>query len=299
MKPNIWLAAATSALVLAACGAADNAVSSPAMAPPASEMAAKMADIVEAEEGSAGGEVAPDAAGTVQYIAYAHTVGMRLPLKAIEPTMQGHIAACNAAGPTVCIVTNSNLYSYSEGESSGYLNLRATPAWIETFLSGIDAEAEAARGEISNRQTTTEDLTVSIIDTGARVRALETLQSRLQQLLESRPGDLGEILETERELSRVNGEIDSLKSTLAALRQRVDMSQLSVNYETRRDAVTQGGNSIGRAFTEFFANLAEATAAVITAFAFGLPWLLLIGALLWIWLRLIWPRIRRKKPPVA
>jgi hypothetical protein len=31
----------------------------------------------------------------------------------------------------------------------------------------------------------------------------------------------------------------------------------------------------------------------------GLPWLILIGALLWIWLRLIWPRIRRKKPPVA
>jgi len=300
MKLRTSLAAAMSALVLAACGASDYAGDSrPAMAPPAPEMAAKMSDMVEAEEGGAGGESAPDATRTVQYIAYAHTVGMRLPLKAIEPALQGHIAACNAAGPSVCIVTNSNLYSYSEGESSGYLNLRATPAWIETFLNGVDAEAEAARGEISNRQTTTEDLTVSIIDTGARVRALETLQGRLQQLLENRPGDLGEILETERELSRVNGEIDSLKSTLAALRQRVDMSQLTVNYETRRDAVTQGGNSIGRAFTEFFANLAEATAAVITAFAFGLPWLLLIGALLWIWLRLIWPRIRRKKPPVA
>ncbi len=297
MKLNIWLAAATSALVLAGCGASDTAGSRPAMAPPASEMA--MQKMMPSEESGEGAIQGDSEAGAVQYIAYAHTVGMRLPLKAIEPTMQGHIAACNAAGPSVCIVTNSNLYSYSEGESSGFLNLRATPAWIEAFLGGIDAEATAARGEISNRQTTTEDLTVSIIDTGARVRALETLQGRLQQLLESRPGDLGEILETERELSRVNGEIDSLKSTLAALRQRVDMSQLSVNYETRRDAVTQGGNSIGRAFTEFFANLAQATAAVITAFAYGLPWLLLIGALLWIWLRLIWPRIRRKKPPAA
>jgi len=34
---------------------------------------------------------------------------------------------------------------------------------------------------------------------------------------------------------------------------------------------------------------------VITAFAIGLPWLFLIGLMLWIWLRLIWPRIRRKK----
>jgi hypothetical protein len=296
MKFRVSLAAAASAILLAACGASDRAYeSSPAMAPPAPEMLEKM---VGAED-AAGGEAAPEAPGGVQYIAYSHSVGMRLPLKAIEPTLQSHIAACNAAGPAVCIVTNSNLYSYAEGESSGYLNVRATPAWIETFLSGVEAEAKAARGEISNRQTTTEDLTVSIIDTGARVQALETLQGRLQQLLADRPGNLGEILETERELARVNGEIDSLKSTLAALRQRVDMSQLAVSYETKRDAVTQGGSSISRAFTEFFANLAQATATVITAFAFGLPWLLLLGALLWIWLRLIWPRIRRKKPPAA
>ncbi len=278
-------------LMATACGAERG------YAPPMVASAPEMAVKRSADGGGSGGTAGtPD---IQQYIAYSHTVGLRLPLKAIEPTLQGHVAACNAAGPSVCIVTNSNLYTYSDAQASAYLNLRATPAWIETFLSGVEEEAKAARGEISNRQTTAEDLTVSIIDTGARVQALETLRGRLQQLLADRPGNLGEILETERELARVNGEIDSLKSTLAALRQRVDMSQLSVSYETKRDAVTQGGNAIGRAFSEFFANLASATAAVITAFAFGLPWLLLIGVLLWIWLRAIWPRIRKKKKPVA
>lgn len=278
-------------LILAACGAERGYA--PPTAAPAPEMAMKRsAD----GAGSAGGSGAPE---VQQYIAYTHSVGMRLPLRAIEPTLQGHVAACNSAGPSVCIVTNSNLYAYSDAQASAYLNLRATPAWIETFLTGVEEEAKAARGEISNRQTSAEDLTISIIDTDARVQALETLRSRLQQLLAERPGNLGEILETERELARVNAEIDSYKSTLAALRQRVDMSQLSVSYETKRDAVTQGGNSIARAFSEFFANLASATATVITAFAFGLPWLLLIGVLLWIWLRAIWPRIRRKKKPEA
>lgn len=278
-------------LMVTACGA------EPDYAPPMAVSAPEMAMKRSADAGGSGG--GGGTPGVEQFIAYSHSVGMRLPLKAIEPTLQGHLAACNSAGPSVCIVTNSNLYTYSEGQASAYLNLRATPAWIETFLSGVEEEAKAARGEISNRQTSAEDLTVSIIDTGARVQALETLRGRLQQLLADRPGNLGEILETERELARVNGEIDSLKSTLAAMRQRVDMSQLSVSYETKRDAVTQGGNAIGRAFSEFFANLASATAAVITAFAFGLPWLLLIGVLLWIWLRAIWPRIRKKKKPEA
>lgn len=231
-----------------------------------------------------------------QYIAYAHNVGLRLPVKAVEPTMLGHIDACNRAGTSVCIVTGSWMNAYSEDEVSASLDLRATPEWIASFLSGIEAEAEAARGEVTSRQTTAEDLTVSIIDTGARLNAQKTLQGRLEKLLSERPGELGEILETERELARVNAEIDSLSSSLAALRQRVDMSRLSVSYSTKTNPVSQGAlEPLSEALGDFFYNLAGAVAAVITAFAIGLPWLLLIGALLWIWLRLIWPRIRRRR----
>lgn len=290
-------AAALPLLIVAACGRGGmESYPSPAAAPPTSEMMMMKAAEpgFDGSAGSAGGEPAPVAE---QYIAYAHTVGMRLPVKSIEPTMQGHIAACNAAGPSVCIVTNSWLNAYSADSVSASLNIRAAPAWIDTFLSGVEAEATAAKGEITNRQTTAEDLTVSIIDTGARLKAQQTLQERLQKLLADRPGELGDLLETERELARVNGEIDSLKSSLAALRQRVDMSQLSVSYETKINPVSQGAlQPLGDAFGSFFYNLASAIAAVVTAFAIGLPWLLLIGALLWIWLRLIWPRIRKKKP---
>lgn len=285
-------------LLFSACGSEGSyEAGRPAMAPPPPiEMA--MAKSETSYDGAApqggAGEVSPT---VQQYIAYAHSIGLRLPVRSIEPTLQGHIAACNSAGPSVCIVTNSNLYAYSEEEASGFLNLRATPVWIETFLSGIDAEVQAARGEVTSRQTTAEDLTVSIVDTDARLNAQILLQERLEQLLADRPGNLGELLDTQRELARVNGEIDSLKSTLAALRQRVDMSRLSINYETRRNPVSQGAlQPLGQAFGSFFYNLSSALAAVVTAFAVGLPWLLLIGALLWIWLRLIWPRIRRKKP---
>ncbi|MBK8198085.1 MAG: DUF4349 domain-containing protein [Acidobacteria bacterium] len=298
-----FAAAAASLLVLAACGSERSYDSSPAMAPPAPEAMMKSADAayLADEESAGGGESAPDApAGAVQYIAYAHSIGMRLPVKSIEPTMQAHIDACNKAGPAVCVITNSYMTAYSEDQASASLNLRATPAWIETFLAGVEAEAEAAKGEITSRQTTAEDLTVSIIDTDARLNAQTLLQARIEQLLKDRPGNLGELLETQRELARINGEIDSLKSSLAALRQRVNMSQLSISYETKINPISQGALSpLGDAFGSFFYNLTSALAAVITAFAVGLPWLLLIGALLWVWLRLIWPRIRRKKPPAA
>jgi hypothetical protein len=246
------------------------------------------------EEVDVGGE--QSGAAVQQYIAYSHSLGLRLPVATIEPVMQGHIDACNAAGPAKCIVINSYLNAWSEDESSASLNLRATPDWIETFLKGVEAEAEQAKGEIMSRQTTAEDLTVTIIDTDARLHAQEALQKRIEGLLENRPGDLGELLETERERARVNGEIDSLKSSMKALMQRVNMSQLSVSYETKRNPVSSGALSpLGDAFGGFFYNLSSALAAVITAFAVGLPWLILLGVFLWLWLKLIWPRIRRKK----
>ena len=297
MKLRHWLVA-TSAFALAACGSERAYDSRPSMAPPEPEMAMKMDEAeYAAEESSAGGESAPAEAAAQQYIAYVYSIGMRLPVKSIEPTMKAHIDACDAAGPTVCVVTNSWLNTDSDEYANASLQIRATPAWIDTFLGGIEAQAEAAKGEITSRQKTAEDLTVSIIDTDARLKSQILLQSRIEKLLADRPGNLGELLETQRELARVNGEIDSLTSTLAALRLRVDMSQLSVNYETKINPVSQGALApLGDAFSSFFYNLASAVAAVVTAFAVGLPWLLLIGALLWIWLRLIWPRIRRKKP---
>jgi len=299
MKIRAFLLAASTAIALTACGGPkgyDRAEMAESMAPPppAPMMSKQAFDGAPMEEDSVGGAQAD--ATAQQYIAYSHSLGLRLPVATIEPVMQRHIAACNAAGTTKCIVTNSYLNAWSEDESSATLNLRATPDWIETFLNGVGAEAEQAKGEVTSRQTTAEDLTVTIIDTDARLHAQEALQKRIESLLESRPGDLGELLETERELARVNGEIDSLKSSTKALMQRVSMSQLSVSYETKRNPVSSGALSpLGDAFGGFFYNLSSALAAVITAFAVGLPWLILLGVFLWLWLKLIWPRIRRKK----
>ncbi len=240
------------------------------------------------------GTPAPEA--IEQYIAYTYAMGIRLPVAQVDPLMQTHIDACNTAGPSRCIVTNSSLNKQSEDNVSGSLYIRAAPEWIDTFMDGVDAETEAAKGEISYRNASAEDLTRAILDTDARLKAQETLQARLQNLLETRDGELKDLLEIERELARVSGDIDSIRSNLKAMRLRVSMSQLSINYETKRKPFTQATvNPIARAGGDFFYNFSAALAAVIDFFAVGLPWMFLVGVFAWIWLKLIWPRLRRKK----
>ena len=210
--------------------------------------------------------------------------------------MAAHVEACRTAGASTCIVINSNIYSQEEDYASGNLSIRATPDWIEAFLGRVDAETETAGGEVTQRSTRAEDLTRQIIDTGARLDAQKTLQGRLLNLLERRDGELGELLQIEREIARVTGDIESIEAQLKTLRLRVSMSSLDINYQTKVPAFSGSReNPLGEAFGDFFYNLSAAIAAVITAFAVGLPWILLLALFLWIWLKLIWPRLRGKK----
>jgi len=235
-----------------------------------------------------------------QYIAYSHSLGMSLPRGGVNPMMDAHTEACRAAGTATCIVINSNVYSQEEDYASGNLSIRATPDWIESFMGIVEGDAEKAGGDITQRSTRAEDLTRQIIDTGARLDAQKTLRGRLLGLLERRDGELGELLQIERELARVTGDIESIEAQLKTLRLRVSMSSLDISYQTKVPAFSGSReNPLGQAFGDFFYNLSSAIAAVITAFAVGLPWILLIGLFMWIWLKLIWPRLRGKKKKPA
>lgn len=306
MKPHVWIVA-LGALGLSACGGGGGDYERSAAAPPAPApmMADEAAEFGQSRSlksaGGQRGESAPVEPATgeptvEQYIAYSHNLGLTLPKGGVDPMMAAHTAACRAAGTNTCIVINSNVYSQDEDYASGNLSIRATPDWIEAFMSGVEADTESAGGEITQRSTSAEDLTRQIVDTGARLEAQKTLQGRLLNLLERRDGELGELLQIERELARVTGDIESIEAQLKTLRLRVSMSSLTIGYQTKVPAFSGSReNPLGEAFGDFFYNLSAAIAAVITAFAVGLPWIILIGLFLWIWLKLIWPRIRGQK----
>ena len=291
------------ALLLAACGGGSGGDFSDDSRMDGAPSAPMMAQMEKAEFRSEGGMTEPTPApdtnpgepGAEQYIAYSYNLGLTLPKGQVEPVMLVHTKACHSAGTATCIVINSNVYSQDQDYASGNLSIRATPDWIETFMIEIETDADKAGGEITQRSRRSDDLTRQIIDTGARMEAQVTLQGRLMGLLERRDGDLGDLLQIERELARVTGDIESIRAQLKTLRLRVSMSSLDLNYQTKQAINGARDNPLGQAFGGFFYNMAAAFASVVTAFAIGLPWMILIGGLLWIWLRLIWPWVRRKR----
>jgi len=292
------------ALSLAACGQPAERIASgkPAMmdmaASDAAAAATEAAGSAADTPASAPGPQGPVIPAGPPMLAYEYDYGIETPARQVKALMSRHEAACASAGQTRCQVVASNLREIEEDSIVGTLELRASPAWLKTFRDGVGGEAKAAGGRIIAAQVTSEDLSRQIVDTEARLRAMTTLRDRLQALLATRPGKLSDLVEIERELARVQGDIDSSQSQLAVMRGRVSMSSLTIRYSSTGTLAPRGvWSPLATAFTDFIGIVAFTLAAMVRLIAWLLPWVLILGGLLWVFRkRLPRPFWRRDKP---
>jgi hypothetical protein len=223
----------------------------------------------------------------VLYLAYTYAMGLEIPSERLAGVMDRHVQACQAAGPRLCQLIGSNRTGDPESYMEGFVSLRGEPNWLSTFKSGMAADADAAGGRIIQESTSSEDLTRQIVDTEARLRAQTALRDRLQDLLRSRPGRLADLLEVERELARVQAEIDAVQSALAVMRTRVAMSELTLTYRSApRPVGSDTFEPLRQAFANFLGIVVGGFAAIITLIAVLIPFALVLvplGWLLWRW----------------
>ncbi len=228
-----------------------------------------------------------------RYIAYTYSLSLELPQAGVRPLISKHIAACEAAGPSVCIVTSTDLTLRSDRSATSYVYLMAVPDWIEAFNASLDSDLAEANGIITSRGREQVDLTDDFLDIDARLSAKITLQKRLEELLANEAGGLGELLLAERELADVIGEVESITTSLKTLQKRVTMSEFDINYRGLVKKERPKCDPIKAASKSFFTNLAKGVGSLISSFAFGLPWIVLTGFFIFAWVRAIWPFMRR------
>lgn len=312
MTRIVWTALAGAAVLglAAGCGAPDRSEGDYAASEPVTATGARMAAapppamMAESARGrDAMAEPAPEAGADpgepVSYLAYRYDYSVRLPGEGLADLHGAHVAACEAAGLNQCQVIHASTQNAGTENARANLRLRAAPAWIARFREGLAAELQGAGGTVISEQTGVEDLTTQIVDGEARLRARIALRDRLQAMLEQREARLEELIQVERELARVQADIESRESLIAALRLRVSMSELSVTYHPQLtpasasnfDPVRDAIDSMSRVF-------AESLATMIGFLAGLLPWLVLIIPGAWLirrWVRKGLERRRARK----
>lgn len=108
------------------------------------------------------------------------------------------------------------------------LQLRIPAPALDTVLAGLRSV-----GKIERELIATSDVTVEVSDLEARLTNLIAVRDRLISYLDEAEG-IEEVISVERELTRVQTEIDTIRGRLALLRNQVAMSTIDLTLSRKR-----------------------------------------------------------------
>lgn len=143
---------------------------------------------------------------------------------------QGTLDAKYSELKTLVNANGGMLYGtqYGEGENSKYyfVTVRLPPAKFEQFSLQL-----ASIGDVKSLNTATDDVTDQYVDLTVRIRNLEVEKVRLLEFY-NRTSNVSELLEVEREVTRVQTEIEQLTAQKLNLERRAELGTMSVRlYE--------------------------------------------------------------------
>ncbi len=181
---------------------------------------------------------------------------------------------------------------------SGTWQARIPVDRFEAFLDDV-----SALGIPENRRQTAQDVTEEFVDLEARIANQKRLEERIVQLLDSSSDEIKDVIEVERELGRVRGEIEQMQGRLRYLTNRTDLTTITISAREQRDYVPPATPSftgrVGDAWANSLLELQRFGANVAVALVYAAPWLLLWAIVLSVPLLFIWRLIRKSRAPRA
>ena len=114
------------------------------------------------------------------------------------------------------------------GDNQIELELRVPAPALDTMLAGL-----RTLGSVDRELVSTSDVTVEVVDLEARLRNLEAVRDRLLTYLDEAQ-NVDEVISVERELTRVQSQIDSINGRLQLLRSQAAMSVVDLRLKRKR-----------------------------------------------------------------
>jgi hypothetical protein len=148
------------------------------------------------------------------------------------------------------------------------------------------------QGDVWRLSISTQDVTEEFIDLEARLRNSEKEEGVLLDLLERRTPKLADVLQVERELSRVRGDIETTQGRLRYLRNKVSLSTIDLELTEIGEAAV---GPTGQWRMRF--HLVSAGRMLVTAvrgLVTGIIYIAIVGAPVWVVLG-IWLGVRRRR----
>lgn len=171
--------------------------------------------------------------------------------------------------------------SSTQGPANAQIALRVPAAKLADVQHRV-----GALGKVTTQSSNQSDVTQQHVDMTARLANLRAEEAQLRSIM-SRAGKISDLLEVERELARVRGDIESMQAQVAYLERQAAMSTLTISLSQPGPLVRPSASNWG--FADAFTTGVQAAAEVARTLIMGvvaLSPLILLGLAIWgvIWL---------------
>lgn len=206
---------------------------------------------------------------------------------ALDPGVAGVRALAQRVGGYVADVSVQDGH---DEPHSATLQVRMPAARFDDALAAL-----RPLGNVESVTVSTADVGEEYVDVTARMENARKLEGRLIALLATRTGKLSDVLDVERELSRVREEIERYEGRLRYLRTRAAVSTISVTVHEPVPVVGERGSSsvLAEAFRQAWRNFVRFIAEGIAAMGVLVPLGAIATALLLIARRVV----TKPRPP--
>ena len=192
-------------------------------------------------------------------------------------------------------ITHQNSSEVRRGTLAYNITIRVPADNLEILSENLEK-----LGLKKSENYSTSDITAQYRDTANRVKNLEVRRDRLRALMERETENISDVLEIDRELSRVQDQIDNLSNTQTRRDTDVSYSTLQLTLSPQPeigDFSSPDWNldaSWKTAVNDFIHDAREVVDKLIRAFVYTPIWLPLL-LILWGLKRLIFGRVKKEK----
>jgi hypothetical protein len=186
--------------------------------------------------------------------------------------------------------------SYSPDMSTqlkAFVTVRVPSAKFAAFVADV-----AKLGKVLYQAQNTDDVTQQHVDMQARLADMKAEEARLRELF-NKATKVSDMLAIEQELTRVQGEIESMSAQIAYLENQAAMATVTIELKEPTPVVSPGGIDWGvqNAFTDSVRAFVNTMNGIIVLLGPVIALIIFVGLPVWlvVWLVRRWLRMRRDR----
>ena len=223
-----------------------------------------------------------------RFVAVRHRLEIVEASSGLAKSVEAVVAFC---GTIQCEVLSSSVTNETAVLSpSGNIAARVAPPDLNKFLEFV-----AKQGKTAQHSTESEDKTAAVIDVEAKLKNQTDFRDSLRRML-TRPGvSVADLLQIQEKLADAQAELDSEATQRKVLANETEKVFVEIAFHAEQQTIKRGAfASVGEALRDFGADFGDSLAALITAVAAIIPWLIVIIPGLW-FLRRAVRRLRERR----